>query len=198
MWFFKPIIFFLLRLFFSKINVNNLFNDNNKPLLIIGNHFSWWDGFFGLFVAHKVLKRRLFVMMLEEQLIKRSYLSKIGAFSIKKNSKSALDSLNHASGLLEKPENAVLIFPQGRFQTQWMQQITFEKGWIRIANGTRGREKPQLVFMVCLVDYFPHLRPMLSIYISGFNSGNYNNNEEIEQAYNDFYHDCIKKQNLQT
>ncbi len=74
-----------------------------------------------LFIAQRVnnlvFKRKMHVMMLEEELHKRSFLRKLGAFSIRKNSLSALHSLKYATKILSKPKNLLLLFPQGSFQS---------------------------------------------------------------------------------
>lgn len=191
--FFKTLIFGLMRVFFSRVKIHNQATDLGKSLLIIGNHFSWWDGFFGLYAAHYALGRKLFVMMLEEQLRSRRFLSKIGAFSIKKNSRSAFDSFKYASGLLSNPNHAVLIFPQGRFQSQWQQPLGFQNGWIRIAKGSAFNH--QMVFMVCLTDYFAQMRPSLTIYLKNYSPPENFDNHDVESAYNAFYLDCLKHQN---
>ena len=194
--FYKWVIFMMMRVFFSRIIISNRTTNNGKALLIIGNHFSWWDGFFGLYAATKVLRRKLFVMMLEDQLSKRRFLSKIGAFSIKKNCRSFVDTFKYAACQLSNPNHAVLIFPQGRFQSQWQMPLQFQKGWIRIPK--EAGDNHQMVFMTCIVDYFSRMRPSLTIYLKDFTPPADYKNPEVESAYNAFYLECLQHQNTQS
>ncbi|HAJ98707.1 MAG TPA: glycerol acyltransferase [Bacteroidales bacterium] len=196
MWLFRRVILFLMRLFFSKVTIYNQSCKSNKPLLLIGNHFSWWDGFFGLVVAGKVLHKKLFVMMLEQQLNNRMFLSKIGAFSINKNHRSIFETFDYAANILSCAGNALLVFPQGRFQTQGQLPIVFQKGWLRIPKMVG--DNLQVVFMVCLTDYFSNIRPGLSIYLCDYHLPPNYQNKDVEDAFNAFYKDCQQKQNETT
>lgn len=106
-----------LKRYFRRITVIGSFEDSGKPILLISNHFSWWDGFIQLWLNKRVFKRKLYVMMLEEQLRKFMILNQGGAFSIRKNSRDIVESLEYTTGLLKYKENVLLIFPQGEIQT---------------------------------------------------------------------------------
>ncbi|HSV87255.1 MAG TPA: lysophospholipid acyltransferase family protein [Bacteroidales bacterium] len=194
--FYKSVVFLMMQLFFSRIKVRNHTTNNGKALLIIGNHFSWWDGFFGLYATEKALKRKLFVMMLEDQLAKRKFLSKIGAFSIKKNCRSVVDTFKYATYQLSNPKHAVLLFPQGRFQSQGSLPLQFQKGWIRIPKDAGNNH--QMVFMACIMDYFSHMRPSLTIYLKDYTPPFDYKNPDVESAYNAFYLECLQHQNAQS
>jgi hypothetical protein len=56
--------------------------DPALPLLITPNHSTWWDGFFFYILNRKIWKRKAHLMMLEEQLSKYRFFSRIGAFGI--------------------------------------------------------------------------------------------------------------------
>ena len=86
---------------FSRIIVHHPIPDiTSKPLLIIGNHYSWWDGFFILWLNNRFWHKKFHVMMLEEQLRQNMILNKTGAFSIRRGSRDALESLKYANGIL--------------------------------------------------------------------------------------------------
>ncbi len=166
--FFGAYLWVHIRLAFRHIRIHSNFTDNGNPILLIGNHFSWWDGFIARHVNIKVLKRKLHLMMDEEQLAKRKFLSRLGAFSIRKSSRSAIESLHYAASILNDPGNLLVLFPQGRFQSLHRQPLTFEKGWFRII-----QESPpniQIVFMAALTDYFSSPRPGLDIYLESAGS----------------------------
>ncbi|HSV75911.1 MAG TPA: lysophospholipid acyltransferase family protein [Bacteroidales bacterium] len=185
-------LFALMKVVFRKITIKGDFEDRKQALLLIGNHFSWWDGFIGLYLSKKVLKRKLYVMMLEEQLQNRKVLNLMGAFSIKKNSRSAIVSLDYASELLCGKENALLLFPQGKFQPMSQYPLTFENGWTRIIS--KAQCGFQIIFMVCLADFFSHPRPELTIFFKEFTLANPRDLTIFEKAYNEFLHECIQQQ----
>ena len=191
--FFDNYIRLLLKIDFREVNIIRPgLEDQEKAVLLLGNHFSWWDGFFARYINNRVFRRRFHVMMLEDPLKKRMFLNKLGAFSIKKNSKTGLESLEYAAGLLEDKNNLVLLFPQGSIQSHHNRPLTFEKGWFRILNKISGHF--QVVFMAGLVDYFSHRKPTLSIYLENYNPGEPFNKEVFQDAYNAFFENCITQQ----
>ncbi len=214
-----------MRLAFRSIEIKDDFVDQGGSVLLIGNHFSWWDGFIARHVNNKVLHRKLHLMMDEEQLSKRRFLSKLGAFSIRKSSRGAIESLDYASEVLQDPDNLLIVFPQGRFQSLHQHPLAFEKGWFRILKNAP--QHLQIVFMATLADYFASPRPGLSIYLqqpqpvnqqvltknleqakpihiqklsiepnSEQNNGVlYKDSTEFAEAYNLFFADAIRRQN---
>ena len=60
--------------------------DNSKGLIVTPNHFSWWDGFFIEYLMRKFSDRKLYIMMLEDQLKKYPFFKYLGACSIKPGS----------------------------------------------------------------------------------------------------------------
>ncbi len=66
--------------------------------------------------------------MLEEQLRKHMYLNKAGGFSVRKGSRSIVESLGYTAELLNDKNNLVLMFPQGRIESMHKQDFVFEKG----------------------------------------------------------------------
>ena len=166
--------------------------DKGMPILAIANHMSWWDGFWILSMNNKLFRRRFHVMMLEEQLRKNLFLSRLGAFSIKRKSKSASQSIRYAANLLSNKNNFFLIFPQGEIQSQHLFPFVFEKGWGRIL---LQKDNPIQVLMIAnIVDYQSFRKPILRQYLyspektSGFTC------DELEAQYNAFYKDCIQNQ----
>jgi len=178
---------------FANIQIIGNFNEKNLPILLISNHVSWWDGFLAMYLNLKKLKRKFHFMMLEEQLQKFWFFNFTGGFSVNKNSKSIIETLNYTSQLLENNENMVLIFPQGKIQSINNQEIKFEKGIDRILKKTN--KKVQLIFMVNLVDYFSNKKPSINMYIKEFEFENFDFNE-MQNSYNNFFKQSIDKQSL--
>ena len=177
---------------FKRIDIIGDVKDKGLPILAIGNHMSWWDGFWVLDINNKLFKRKFHVMMLEEQLRKNLFLSRLGAFSIKRKSKSASLSIRYAASLLADKKNFFLIFPQGVIQSQHQFPFVFEKGWGRIL---LQKDNPIQVLMIAnIVDYQSFRKPILRQYLyspektSGFTC------DELEAQYNAFYKDCIQNQ----
>jgi len=178
---------------FANIQIIGNFNEKNLPILLISNHISWWDGFWAMYLNLKILKRKFHFMMLEEQLQKFWFFNFTGGFSVNKNSKSIIETLNYTSQLLENNENMVLIFPQGKIQSINNQEIKFEKGIDRILKKTN--KKVQLIFMVNLVDYFSNKKPSINMYIKEFEFENFDFGE-MQNSYNIFFKQSIDKQSL--
>jgi 1-acyl-sn-glycerol-3-phosphate acyltransferase len=194
-WFERIFLFYLkqkMRRHFHSSEIRGCFDDKKLPILVIANHISWWDGFWILLLNKKLTKRKLYVMMLEEQLRQNMFLRKLGAFSIRKKSKSALESLNYAASILKNPANMLLFYPQGEIQSQHQQTFRFQPGWGRIVEKP---EQPLQILMVAnVIDYFSNARPTLRQYIhspeqiSGFSA------TWLEQEYNLFYLNSVKQQ----
>jgi len=91
--------------------------DEKTKLIVTPNHISWWDGFFIYFISKKFIKRKIHVLMLEEQLIKYWFFRFVGAFSIDlQNKYSMLASLKYARKISDDVNNFVVIYPQGKIE----------------------------------------------------------------------------------
>jgi 1-acyl-sn-glycerol-3-phosphate acyltransferase len=174
----------MIRKHFSSLALQGEFNDRRLPLLLIGNHFSWWDGFFANLLNIRIFKRNIHVMMLEEQLSGRRFLNYAGAYSIKKGDRSAMESLKYTAELMQSGNNLIVMYPQGEFQSLYRGPVKFEKGIKIIADLSEGEF--QLVFYAALVDYFARIRPSLTIYYQEVDYKLAGVPAELEQEYNRF------------
>jgi hypothetical protein len=191
--FFRIYSLWMIRSHFSQVRLTVRFEEQPQPVLLIGNHFSWWDGFIANYLNIKIFRRRFHVMMLEEQLKARMFLNKAGAYSIMKGSRSMVETISYTAGLLSSPENLVTAYPQGKFQSVYEPSVRFEKGLISML----GKMKPsgyQVVFYVALVDYFSSRKPILSLYVKKFDFTLDLPAGDIEWAYNHFYRECAGRQ----
>jgi 1-acyl-sn-glycerol-3-phosphate acyltransferase len=189
--FYKYFFGTLQKIFFRKMSIVE--NDHvpaNQSVLLLPNHFSWWDGYWVCWVSHYAFKRRFHVMMLEEQLSKRMFINRAGIFSIKPNSRESLESLNYAAEILRDPKNTVVIFPTGVLLSQHQKNMHFQKGINLIMKGKS--EHFAVVLSVFLVDYFGFVRPEVRIYLKNYLGER--TSEAIEKAYSDFYQECVTKQ----
>jgi 1-acyl-sn-glycerol-3-phosphate acyltransferase len=191
--FFRFYADFRIRKNFSSVTVHNDVPEvHEKPLVVIANHFSWWDGFFILWLNHRYFRKLFHVMMLEDQLQGNMILNKTGAFSIKKSSRDMVESLNYARGILERPTQMsplLLMYPQGEIQSMHTRPLKFEKGLEHI---TRGLENKINILMVAvLVDYFSDQKPQLHFYLELYPFIKQLDMKAVEDAYNLFFSDSI-------
>jgi hypothetical protein len=101
-------------------------------VLIAPNHNSWWDGFFVYTLNEELLRRRLYMMMLAEQLTRYRFFSRLGAYGIRPGSRdSVLQGITYTADLLRQSKSAVCIFPQGEL-TPFGTELNFQRGleWI--------------------------------------------------------------------
>lgn len=164
----------------------------NRSILFLSNHSSWWDGFWHLHLNSRVFKKRFHFMMLEEQLRKHWYFNYTGGFSVKKSARSVIETIDYSAALLSHPNNLVLLFPQGKVESVHKHAITFNKGVEKIVEKT-SRENVQIVFLVNMIDYFINRKPMVYHYMTEF-TGASTNYREIEQSYNAFLKEQVKQQ----
>lgn len=176
---------------FSSVEISGNFVEKGLPLLIIANHVSWWDGFWVLYLNMKIFRRKFHFMMLEEQLKKYSFFNKSGGFSIKKGSRSMLETIDYTAEILNNPENTVLLFPQGKIQSIYQSSFQFGRGTEKVLKKTN--HEIQIIFIVNMIDYFSCPKPGLFIYFKEFRNGN-TEIETIEQEYNRFYDLCRDEQ----
>ena len=183
-----------LTLFFRNIRfIGEVKTDNNLAILMIANHFSWWDGFFQLQLNFKFFKKKYHFMMLEKQMRKDSILRKIGASSIEKGSRSMLDSLKYVVEVIQNPENLFLFFPEGKIKSIYTEEFKFEKGAIKYVL-KKATSDFQFVFNVNLIDYSSFKRPEVSVYYKTHKINSNTTATEIEKDYNDFVKECKEKQ----
>jgi len=164
--------------------------DGKKPLLLIANHFSWWDGFICFYLNDLYFKKKFHVMMLEEELGKRMFLHRAGAFSIRKSTRSVVESVRYSSSVLSSPGNLLLMYPQGQFQSQYEHDLRFEKGIEKILNGCSA--DPEILFNVNLVEYFQHPSPTLYIRTRIYTGER--TTAAMEAAFREFRASCISCQ----
>jgi 1-acyl-sn-glycerol-3-phosphate acyltransferase len=136
-------------------------------ILLLCNHFSWWDGFFAGHLAQTFLDRDFYIMMQEHHLQKRMFFSRVGGFSINRKSKEVVKSLQYAARLLDNPNNLVTVFPQGTLESNHIDEINIERGIDYIVKKIKG--DCQIIYYSAFVEYFESLRP--SVYFRFLNCG---------------------------
>ncbi|MBW6535609.1 MAG: lysophospholipid acyltransferase family protein [Mariniphaga sp.] len=170
---------------FKKIHMPGTVPETRLPILLISNHFSWWDGFFIASLNQKKFHKKFHVMMLEDQLKKNWFFQHTGAFSVRKNSKSSIESLTYATELLQNPGNLITYFPQGQFESINQGKLHFEKGVEWLLKNLKN--EIQLIFVANQVDYFESAKPHLFMHFETYDYRG-KNLREMEDDYNTFYH----------
>lgn len=151
---------------------------------MIANHVSWWDGFWVSYLNLKRFRRKFHFMMKQEQLQKFPFFQKTGGYSVKKGSRSIMESLDYTAELLRNPGNAVVLFPQGSIRSVYTRDFRFEKGIEKILERTG--KKIQLILVANLMEYFSHPKPDLYVYFMEYQEDDFST-AAVEHAYNEFY-----------
>nr|WP_319573570.1 lysophospholipid acyltransferase family protein [uncultured Draconibacterium sp.] len=188
--FFRHYVIWKMKRHFQSFSINGEILDSGLPILLICNHVSWWDGIWTLYTNQQFFKRKYHFMMLEEELRKNWFFQYTGGFSIKKESKSIIETLDYTAELLSDKNNLILMFPQGNIKSIYQNKFVFEKGIEKILQRTKN--DIQIIFQANLIDYFADAKPN-----AFFNLHHYTgawNGTEIENAYNTFYNKCLKQQ----
>lgn len=180
-----------LKRHFREVRIECSVNPEGRPVLLIGNHFSWWDGFIAYRINDLFLHKKFHIMMLEEQLETRLFLNKAGAFSIKRGSRTVVDTLKYTSGLLHDSGNMVVVYPQGIITSIHRHPVKFERGTERIIAGASDRL--MILFYAALPDWFSEKKPGLYVRILEYSSRD-RSATDLEEAYNIFLEECIVKQ----
>ena len=158
--------------------------DPNKSILLIANHFSYWDSLILYVVCYKLLKKKFYVMVQEGTTAPLHFLKYGGAFSVRKDSKGVIESLSYAAELLNAPHNLVLIFPQGKLYSNFVNDVHFEKGITRIMD--QAKEKFQLVLAATFVQYLDRKKPTATVYLKT-EPEELKSLEELQIAYQKHY-----------
>lgn len=134
---YKPYVNRLLRSSFNRFVLTNSIPDisGSKGLIVTPNHFSWWDGFFAECLMRKFTGRKLYIMMLEDQLKKYPFFKYLGAFSIKPGSvKSVADSLRYSKEIAVSPSSYLVFYPQGEIQKYEVENVKLKSGLTTISD----------------------------------------------------------------
>ncbi len=170
---------------FNAFKYDSVVLEPNKSVLLLANHFSWWDGFV-LFHLNKIfLKKRFHVMIMENTAKQLWFMKYLGAFSVNANNRSVLQSLTFAGHLLNNPDNLVLIFPQGKLYSSHVNEVKFQKGLVKIIDASK--KQFQFLFSASFTDFLENKKPTLHIYLKAHLPQKLNNFLEIEKVYNQHY-----------
>ncbi len=190
----NPIIFWSMHFYvkwqvwrhFREVRFNAIDVDKSRPILLIANHYSFWDAMILYTVNRRLFKKRMHIMVLEESMHKYWPFKYGGIFSVRKGSRDAINSLNYAAELLTDPRNLVRIFPQGKLYSNFVTRVKFEKGVMRVID--KAESKFRLVFAAAFIQYFRSTKPTATVYLKNEDSDFAGKSIlELQAAYQQFY-----------
>lgn len=135
----------LCRRHFHKISVLGKIPEPNPdlPLLLLPNHSTWWDGFFVYLLNKNLFRRKIYLMMLEAQLARYKFFSRLGAYSINPHSAVSIkNSLRYSVAVLHEkmtPRSLLCIFPQGELLPWDQRPLIYKNGLEKILSGYGGK-----------------------------------------------------------
>jgi len=178
---------------FHELLFNPIEIDKDKSILLLANHFSFWDGLILYCINHKLFKKKFHVMVNEETTYRLRFLQYGGAFSVNKNSRKMLESLDYTAKLLNDSKNLVLLFPQGRLYSNFVEDINFEKGILKVIRQASG--KFQLIFACTFIQFYKHKKQSINVYLKA-ETENYAGKSiiELKSAYQQHYNASKKSQ----
>ncbi|MBD1365288.1 lysophospholipid acyltransferase family protein [Mucilaginibacter sp. ZT4R22] len=162
-WMFDTYVKWLVGKTFHQFLYNEVGLDSDKSVLLVANHFSFWDGLILYVLNDKLLHKKFHVMILEDTAKREGMLRYAGAFSVSKNSRDMLESLNYAAELLNQPGNLLLMFPQGKLYSNFVNRVHFEQGLLKIMKKAEG--KFQILFAATFIQYLKHKKPSVTVYL---------------------------------
>jgi len=181
-----------MRKAFNQIVVMPFEPKPGHSVLLLCNHFSWWDGFFGNYLAYWTMNRYLYIMMQHDHLEKRMLFNLFYGFSIERGNREMLKSLWYAADLLNDPENLVVVFPQGELISNHTTHISVEKGIERLIKHIKG--PCQIVYCATLIDYFESLKPSAFIHLFDCGVANEVPFDELVDNINNYHAQALKDQ----
>lgn len=190
--FFSWYIRFIIKRDFSAYAFNNFRIKKEEAVLLLANHFSWWDGFLMFQLNRLLFKKEFHVLVTSEDYKKHWFLKYVGAFAGAGKGKDVVETLLYAGELLNDPNNLVLVFPQGRLYSVYNNNIAFEKGVMQLVNASK--KKFQIIFAANLVD-FSARKPKVQTYLDSWEAEEYMSLQLLKSEYNKHYAEAVKTQN---
>ncbi|MFT6857071.1 MAG: 1-acyl-sn-glycerol-3-phosphate acyltransferase [Cyclobacteriaceae bacterium] len=180
----------LFPFYFKKVVIKGVPIKEGHSILLLQNHLSWWDGFWGNYLTYHLMKRKYHVMVQEDQLIKQPWLKHKGAFSVRKNSRGMLESIHFAADLLKDSQNLVLIFPQGKLQSMHAQEIDIQKGVFRLISQL---DRPcQVIYNAVTIDYLESFKPTITFNLLDCGDACVITPNELREQINVFHEQTLK------
>ncbi len=93
------------------------FVEDGKPIIVYGNHPSWWDPLIAHFLNRTLLPRRQFYAPIDAEALEQyRVFGKLGFYGVRMNSTSgAAAFLRQSTSILRGGDSAIWLTPEGRF-----------------------------------------------------------------------------------
>ncbi len=182
----------MLRTFRKLTLYNQVELKPNHSVLLLCNHFSWWDGFFAAYLGHFIFHKKIFTMIQEENLQQQMWLRRLGSFSISRTSRDMFKSMQYAALQLNNPENLVNVFPQGSLESNHSTEIKVEKGISYLVKNIKGN--CQIIFCTVLIDYFESFKPTAYFHLLDCGTNDNFDLGRLTKQINDFQRETLENQ----
>ena len=182
-------ISYIIKRGFYAHHFNKIILNRQESILLLANHFSWWDGFLMFQLNRLFFKKNFHVLVTEEDYKKHWFLKYLGAFAAENTGKDVISTLLHAGQLLNDPNNLVLLFPQGKTSSVYVSSIAFEKGIMQVVN--ESKKKFQIVFAATVIDYSAK-KPCLYTHLKTWEAEEYISLQLLKREYNKHYDEAAK------
>jgi 1-acyl-sn-glycerol-3-phosphate acyltransferase len=106
------------------------------PLVIYGNHPSWWDPLLCLFVAYRLFPERWHYGPIDADALARyRFFASLGFFGVKPGTRrGAATFLRVSQAVLERPGTALWMTPEGRFSDPRQRPLELQSGLGHLAS----------------------------------------------------------------
>mgnify|MGYP003577612901 CR=1 FL=1 len=190
--FFSWYIKYIIKKDFAAFNFTSLETNSASSVLVLANHFSWWDGFLIFYINKKVFKRNFHVLVNAENYQKVGFLKYLGAFAAENKVRDVLETLTYAGQLLDEPQNLILVFPQGKLYSNHVKNIRFERGVMQMINSSK--KNINIIFAATFIDYFAKRKPTAQTYLQQWETEEYVSLQLLKSAFNKHYDQSVVKQ----
>lgn len=182
---------------FNKMVISGVPIKPAHSFLLMCNHFSFWDGFWGGYLSiHGIHKKQhmkgFYIMVLEKQVRQNAWIRYLGCFSIAPGSSSVNESLNYAAEILNTPGNLLLVFPQGKLESNHVRHIQMKRGITEIIPKIKGN--CQLLWSSNLIEYFESLKPSVYFHMLDCGTNNEFDFDRLNEKINHHHKTAIQKQ----
>ncbi|MES2275298.1 MAG: 1-acyl-sn-glycerol-3-phosphate acyltransferase [Bacteroidota bacterium] len=191
-FFFKHYVYIRMRKQFKLLQYNEIEIKPGHSVLLLCNHFSWWDGFWAGWLTTKAIHRHFHIMMQHDHIEHRKWLRYMGGFSIKKSSKDAVMSLNYTAEILNDPDNLVTVFPQGELVSNHATEINIERGIGHIIKKVKGN--CQIIYYSAFVEYFESFKPSVYFHLLDCGTNADFDFERLKAQINEHHRKALKQQ----
>lgn len=96
---------------------SSLIVDDDQPLIVYGNHPSWWDPLIAHFLNRSLFPNRQFYAPIDADALEQyKVFAKLGFYGVKlDSSRGAADFLRTSKAIMEAGDTAIWLTPEGRF-----------------------------------------------------------------------------------